>query len=113
MPNGTSLGTSVGASADGAVALTVSSSPGSVAMARVSAIRYNPGSMRLSRAFIPTLKESPADAQVVSHVLMVRGGFIRKVAAGIYSFLPLGWRVLQKIERIVREEMNRAGAQEV
>ncbi len=69
--------------------------------------------MRLSRAFAPTLKESPADAQVVSHVLMVRGGFIRRVAAGIYSFLPLGWRVLKKIEAIVREEMDRAGAQEV
>jgi prolyl-tRNA synthetase len=69
--------------------------------------------MRLSRAFAPTLKESPADAQVVSHVLMVRGGFIRKVAAGIYSFLPLGWRVLKKVEDIVRDEMNKAGAQEV
>jgi prolyl-tRNA synthetase len=69
--------------------------------------------MRLSRAFLPTLKESPADAQVVSHVLMVRGGFIRKVAAGIYNFLPLGWRVVKKVEDIVREEMNRAGAQEV
>lgn len=69
--------------------------------------------MRLSRAFLPTLKESPADAQVASHVLLVRGGFIRKVAAGIYSFLPMGWRVVKKIEDIVREEMNRAGAQEV
>jgi len=69
--------------------------------------------MRLSRAFAPTLKESPADAQVVSHVLLVRGGFIRRVAAGVYSFLPMGWRVLKKIEAIVREEMDRAGAQEV
>jgi prolyl-tRNA synthetase len=69
--------------------------------------------MRLSRAFIPTLKESPADAQVVSHVLLVRGGFIRKVAAGIYNFLPLGWRVVKKVEDIVRDEMTRAGAQEV
>ena len=69
--------------------------------------------MRLSRAFVPTLKESPADAQVVSHILMVRGGFIRRVAAGVYSFLPLGWRVLKKIEDIVRDEMNAAGAQEV
>jgi prolyl-tRNA synthetase len=69
--------------------------------------------MRYSRAFIPTLKESPADAQVVSHVFLVRGGFIRRVAAGIYNFLPLGWRVLRKIEDIVREEMDRAGAQEL
>ncbi len=69
--------------------------------------------MRLSRAFIPTLKESPADAQVVSHVLMVRGGFIRRIAAGIYNFLPMGWRVVKKIEDIVRDEMDRAGAQEV
>jgi prolyl-tRNA synthetase len=69
--------------------------------------------MRYSRAFLPTLKETPADAQVVSHVFMVRGGFIRQIAAGIYNFLPLGWRVVRKIEDIVREEMNRAGAQEV
>jgi prolyl-tRNA synthetase len=69
--------------------------------------------MRVSRAFLPTLKESPADAQVVSHVYMIRGGFIRKLAAGIYTFLPLGWRVLHKIEAIVRDELDRAGAQEV
>jgi len=69
--------------------------------------------MRYSRAFMPTLKEVPADAKIVSHVYMVRGGFIRKIAAGIYNFLPLGWRVVHKIENIVREEMNRAGAQEV
>jgi len=69
--------------------------------------------MRYSRAFIPTLKEVPADAEVASHVFLIRGGFIRKLAAGIYNFLPLGWRVVQKIENIVREEMNRAGAQEV
>jgi prolyl-tRNA synthetase len=69
--------------------------------------------MRYSQAFIPTLKEVPSDAQVVSHVYMVRGGYIRRLAAGIYNFLPLGWRVLQKIENIVREELDRAGAQEV
>ncbi|WP_428264103.1 proline--tRNA ligase [Haliangium sp.] len=69
--------------------------------------------MRFSRAFIPTLKESPADAQVVSHVYMMRGGYIRRLAAGIYNFLPLGWRVLRKIENIVREEMDAAGAHEV
>jgi prolyl-tRNA synthetase len=70
-------------------------------------------STRLSKFLIPTLKEAPAEAEVPSHILMVRGGYLRKVAAGIYSFLPLGWRVLQKISRIIREEMNRAGAQEV
>tara|TARA_B100000683_G_scaffold198313_2_gene191452 strand:+ start:980 stop:2683 length:1704 start_codon:yes stop_codon:yes gene_type:complete len=62
---------------------------------------------------IPTLRQEPADAQVVSHKLMVRAGYIRKVAAGIYNYLPLGWRVLRKVEQIVREEMNRAGAQEL
>jgi prolyl-tRNA synthetase len=69
--------------------------------------------VRWSRAFIPTLKEVPADAQVPSHVFLVRGGFIRKLAAGVYNFLPLGWRVVAKIERIVRDELDRAGAQEV
>jgi len=69
--------------------------------------------MRWSRAFIPTLKEAPADAVSPSHKLLVRGGFIRQVAAGIYEFLPLGLKVLKKIENIVREEMNKAGAQEV
>ena len=69
--------------------------------------------MRYSRLLIPTLKEAPAEAQVVSHVLLVRGGYIRKLAAGIYSLLPLGMRVVAKIERIIREELTRAGAQEV
>ena len=69
--------------------------------------------MRFSRAFIPTLKETPADAQVVSHVYLVRGGYLRQLAAGIYNLLPLGWRVIKKIEDIVRDEMNRAGAEEV
>src|SRR3954469_881171 len=69
--------------------------------------------MRLSKSLVPTLKEAPAEAEVPSHILMVRGGYLRKVAAGVYSFLPLGWRVVQKIARIVREEMNRAGAEEV
>jgi prolyl-tRNA synthetase len=69
--------------------------------------------MRLSKSLIPTLKEAPAEAEVPSHILMLRGGYLRKVAAGVYSFLPLGWRVIQKISRIIREEMNRAGAQEV
>ena len=69
--------------------------------------------MRFSRLLIPTLKESPAEAQVASHVYLIRGGYIRKLAAGIYSLLPLGVRVVHKIERIVREELNAAGAQEV
>ena len=69
--------------------------------------------MRMSKTLVPTLKEAPSEAEVPSHIFMVRGGYLRKVAAGIYSFLPLGWRVLQKVERIIREEMNRAGASEV
>ncbi|MGN6155870.1 MAG: proline--tRNA ligase [Sphingomicrobium sp.] len=69
--------------------------------------------MRLSRAFLPVLKESPSDAQIVSHKLMLRAGLIRQTAAGIYAWLPLGFRVLKKIEQIVREEQDRAGAQEM
>ena len=69
--------------------------------------------MRFSRFFLPTLKEAPSDAEVISHRLMVRAGMIRKVAAGIYNYLPLGLRVIRKVENIVREEMNMAGAQEV
>ncbi|MBX3188140.1 MAG: proline--tRNA ligase [Labilithrix sp.] len=69
--------------------------------------------MLYSRALIPTVKEAPADAANVSHTLLVRGGYIRKVGAGMYDFLPLGLRALKKIEGIVREEMNRAGAQEI
>ncbi|MBT5855297.1 proline--tRNA ligase [bacterium] len=69
--------------------------------------------MKFSNLFVPTLKETPKDAEVVSHQLMIRAGLIRKSAAGIYSYLPLGLRVIQKFEAIVREEMNKAGAQEV
>jgi len=69
--------------------------------------------MRLSNLFMPTRKEDPADAEIASHKLLIRGGYIRQVARGIYDFLPLGLRSLQKIERIIREEMDRAGAQEV
>ena len=69
--------------------------------------------MRVSRAFLPVLKESPADAQIVSHKLMLRAGLVRQTAAGIYAWLPLGLRVLQKIEQIVREEQDRSGAQEL
>ncbi|HLO20888.1 MAG TPA: proline--tRNA ligase [Sphingomicrobium sp.] len=69
--------------------------------------------MRWSQAFLPVLKESPADAQIVSHKLMLRAGLVRQTAAGIYAWLPLGFRVLKKIEQIVREEQDRAGAQEM
>lgn len=69
--------------------------------------------MRFSKMFLPTLKDAPSDAEVISHRLMVRAGMIRKVASGIYNYLPLGLRVIRKVENIVREEMNRAGAQEV
>ncbi len=69
--------------------------------------------MRWSRAFLPVLRESPADAQIVSHKLMLRAGLVRQTAAGIYAWLPLGYRVLQNIEQIVREEQDRAGALEL
>jgi prolyl-tRNA synthetase len=69
--------------------------------------------MRYSQYFLPTLKETPGDAEVVSHQLMARAGMIRKVAAGIYDYLPFGLRVIRKVENIVREEMNRAGAIEL
>ena len=69
--------------------------------------------MLFSRALIPTVKEAPADASNVSHTLLVRAGFVRKVGAGIYEYLPLGLRVLRKIEGIVRQEMDRSGAQEI
>ncbi len=69
--------------------------------------------MRVSQLLMPTLRESPADAEVISHQLMLRAGMIRQLAAGIYTWLPLGLRVLRKVEAIVREEMDRAGAQEV
>src|SRR5882724_3004154 len=69
--------------------------------------------MRWSKTFIPTLKEDPADAEVVSHKLLVRAGFIRQLSRGIYDYLPLSLKVIRKIETIVREEMDRAGAQEL
>jgi len=69
--------------------------------------------MRVSNYLLATVKETPADAEIVSHRLMLRAGLIRKLAAGLYTWLPLGLRVLRKVERIVREEMDRAGAQEV
>ena len=69
--------------------------------------------MRLSKYFLPTLKENPIDATVVSHQLMVRAGMIRQTASGIYSWLPLGLKVLRKVEKIIKEEMDKAGALEV
>ncbi len=69
--------------------------------------------MRMTQLFAPTRKEDPADAEIASHTYLIRAGYIRMVARGIYSFLPLGWRTVRKIEQIVREEMDRAGAQEI
>ncbi len=69
--------------------------------------------MRLSRAFLPTLKETPAEAQIASHRLMLRAGLVRQTSAGIYAWLPAGLRVLKRVEQIVREEQDRAGAQEI
>lgn len=69
--------------------------------------------MRWTRALIPTLKETPSEAEVVSHQLMLRAGLIRRLASGIYTYLPLGWRTIRKVEQIVREEMDKSGALEV
>ncbi len=69
--------------------------------------------MRMSKLFVQTLREFPSDAEVMSHKLLVRAGYIRKLANGVYNYLPLMWRVLKKIENIVREEMDKAGAQEL
>ncbi len=68
---------------------------------------------RASKLFLPTLREAPADAEAVSHKLLVRGGFIRQVSAGVWTFLPLGWRVHQKVVQIIREEMDAIGGQEM
>src|SRR5207253_9253797 len=69
--------------------------------------------VRASQLFLPTLREAPADADAVSHKLLVRGGFIRQVGAGLWSFLPLGWRVHQKVVQIIREEIDAIGGQEM
>lgn len=69
--------------------------------------------MRFSKMFIPTLREAPADAEAVSHILMLRAGYVRQLAAGLYMMLPLGWRVMEKINAILREEMDAIGAQEI
>jgi prolyl-tRNA synthetase len=68
---------------------------------------------RASQLFLPTLRDAPADAEAISHKLLVRGGYIRQVSAGVWTFLPLGWRVHQKVEQIIREEMDAIGAQEM
>src|SRR5258706_6270942 len=82
-------------------------------MVSMNDLEYNPGPMRWSQYFINTLREVPADADVISQKLMMRAGMIRKVAAGIYTYLPLGLRSMQKLEAIVREEMGRAVAVEL
>ena len=69
--------------------------------------------MKASQFFISTLKEAPADAEVASHRLMLRAGMIKRLGAGIYSYMPMGLRVIRKVEAIIREEMNRAGAVEL
>ncbi|MDO8306418.1 MAG: aminoacyl--tRNA ligase-related protein, partial [Herminiimonas sp.] len=69
--------------------------------------------MRASRFFVSTLKEAPSDAEIVSHKLMLRAGMIKRVGSGIYSYMPMGMRVIRKVEAIVREEMNRSGAVEL
>ena len=69
--------------------------------------------MKASQFFISTLKEAPAEAALASHKLMLRAGMIRKAAGGVYTYLPLAWRVLRKIEAIVREEMDAVGGQEI
>ena len=68
--------------------------------------------MRISKSFIPTLKEVPTEAVIPSHILMIRAGLVRQLSAGIYSWLPLGYKVIKKIMEIIREEMNAIGGQE-
>src|SRR5919197_3913847 len=68
---------------------------------------------RMSSYFLPTVKEPPADAEAVSHVLMVRAGLVRQVGAGMWTWLPAGWRVHRRIEQVIREELDAIGAQEM
>jgi prolyl-tRNA synthetase len=82
-------------------------------IAKIGGLPYRPDLMRASRFFISTLKEAPAEAELVSHKLMLRAGLIRKLGSGLYTWMPLGLRVLRRVENIVREEMNRAGAIEL
>ena len=69
--------------------------------------------MRASNLYAPTLRNTPAEAEIASHQLMYRAGMIRKTAGGMYTFLPLAWRTIRKIEQIIREEMDAAGGQEI
>src|SRR3990167_6715925 len=69
--------------------------------------------MRQSQLFTKTRREAPKDARALNHILLIRGGFISQLSSGVYSFLPLGWRVMEKIIRIVKEEMNAIGGQEL
>ena len=69
--------------------------------------------MKMSKLFVQTMREFPSDAEVVSHKFLARAGYIRKLTSGVYNYLPLMWRVLKKVENIVREEMDKAGAQEL
>ena len=69
--------------------------------------------MRMSNLYLPTLKETPAEAEVPSHQLMLRAGLMRTLTAGVYTYLPLGWRVIRKVEEIVRQAMDESGAQEL
>src|SRR5688572_31154013 len=68
---------------------------------------------RASQLFLPTLRDAPADADAASHKLLVRGGFIRQVGAGLWTFMPLGWRVHQKVVQVIREEIDAIGGQEM
>ena len=68
---------------------------------------------RASQLFLPTLRDDPADAEAASHKLLVRGGYIRQVSAGLWTYMPLGWRVHRKVEQIIREEMDAIGSQEM
>src|SRR5580692_2332509 len=117
--------TKTGATAPRATGSYFSSATATAPPARDSAAnpRYGPlpsprprtdqPAMRLSHSFVPTLKETPAEAQIASHRLMLRAGLVRQTSAGIYAWLPAGFRVLKNIERIVREEQDAAGAQEI
>lgn len=69
--------------------------------------------MRMNKFYMPTLREDPQDAEIASHKLLLRAGMIRKTAAGLYSYLPLGYRIVRKVENIVREEMDNYGSQEI
>ncbi|MBO6257110.1 proline--tRNA ligase, partial [bacterium] len=69
--------------------------------------------MKMSNMFVQTMREFPSDAEVVSHKMLARAGYIKKLTSGVYTFLPLMWRVLKKVENIIRDEMDKAGAQEL